>query len=64
MNKLVLTKAPTNAENGTKPVFIDTELHKKIKELKEETGLSIVAIVDAFLRYGIENVEIKDGDDK
>ncbi|KRN01438.1 hypothetical protein FD13_GL001031 [Levilactobacillus senmaizukei DSM 21775 = NBRC 103853] len=63
MKDLTLTKTNGTPGVGTKPVFIDTELHAKIKELKEETGLTITTIVDAFLRYGVENVEIKDGDE-
>ncbi|MUV40607.1 hypothetical protein [Levilactobacillus brevis] len=62
MKELILTKTSNSAVNGTKPVFIDIELHKQIKELKEETGLPITTIVNTFLRYGIDNVEIKDGE--
>ncbi|WP_251948925.1 hypothetical protein [Levilactobacillus brevis] len=62
MKELILTKASNSAVSGTKPVFIDIELHKQIKELKEETGLPITTIVNTFLRYGIDNVEIKDGE--
>lgn len=62
MKELILTKTSNSVVNGTKPVFIDIELHKQIKELKEETGLPITTIVNTFLRYGIDNVEIKDGE--
>lgn len=64
MKELVLTKANSSATNGTKPVFIDIELHKKIKALKEETGLPITSIVNTFLNYGIDNVEIKESEEK
>lgn len=62
MKDLTLTKTNVAPGTGTKPVFIDIELHAKIKELKEETGLPITTIVDTFLRYGVENVQIKDGE--
>ncbi|KRL68118.1 hypothetical protein [Companilactobacillus versmoldensis] len=58
--KLVLEKQPKSQENYSKPVFIDSDLYKKIVELKAETGLPIRQIVNRFVEYSIEHVEIKE----
>lgn len=58
--KLVLEKQPKAQENYSKPVFIDSDLYKKIVELKTETGLPIRQIVNRFVEYSIEHVEIKE----
>ena len=58
--KLVLEKQPKAQENYSKPVFIDSDLYKKIVELKVETGLPIRQIVNRFVEYSIEHVEIKE----
>ncbi|WP_125772177.1 hypothetical protein [Companilactobacillus furfuricola] len=58
--KLVLEKQPKAQENYSKPVFIDSDLYKKIVELKAETGLPIRQIVNRFVEYSIEHVEIKE----
>jgi len=56
--KLILTKQ--NESKIVKPVFIDAELHKQILDLKNETGIPINRIIEKFVRYGIQNVEIVD----
>lgn len=56
--RLVLTKE--TEPKAVRPVFIDAELHKQILDLKNETGISIGRIVEKFIRYGIQNVEIMD----
>lgn len=58
--KLVLTK--DKESKLTKPVFIDVDLLEGIKALKHETGLSIQKIAEKFIKYGLENVEIEEGD--
>lgn len=54
--KLVLEKQP----KASKPVFIDSDLYKKIVELKAETGMPIRQIINRFVEYSIEHVEIKE----
>ncbi|MGF3066621.1 hypothetical protein ACQV2X_05450 [Facklamia sp. P12945] len=58
--KLILTKE--KEAKATKPIFIDVELLDGIKELKQETGISIQRIAEKFIKYGIENVEIEEVD--
>lgn len=60
MKELILRKEKAGSGNGTKPVFIDAELHKQIKALKEETDIPMTRIIDSFLRYGLTNVVIKE----
>ena len=63
MDKLILRKETTVSESVRKPIFIKTDVHKQIKKLSEETGVPMTEIVDAFLRYGINNVVIEDGEE-
>ena len=60
MQELILRKETASIGNDRKQIFIDAGLHKQIKQLKDETGVSMTRIVDSFLRYGIENVVIKE----
>ena len=60
MDKLILKKETTTSENVKKPIFIKTDVHKQIKKLSGEVGIPMIEIVDAFLRYGINNVVIKE----
>lgn len=62
MDKLILKKETATSESVRKPIFIKTDVHKQIKKLSEETGVPMTEIVDTFLRYGISNVVIKDGE--
>ncbi|MFL2028123.1 hypothetical protein [Loigolactobacillus zhaoyuanensis] len=55
---LVLTKQPES--RTVKPVFIDANLHRQLLDLKNETSIPIGRIVEKFVRYGIQNVEIED----
>lgn len=64
MKELILRKEKIVSSNGTKPVFIDAELHKQIKALKEETDIPMTRIIDSFLRYGINNVVIKEDEEE
>ena len=64
MEKLILRKETAVKENVRKPIFIKTDVHKKVKELSEETGIPMTEIVDSFLRYGIDNVVINDKEEK
>lgn len=58
--KLVLEKQPKAQGNSSKSVFIDSDLYKKIVELKAETGMPIRQIINRFVEYSIEHVEIKE----
>ena len=60
MQGLILRKKTASIGNDRKQIFIDADLHKQIKKIKDETGVSMTEIVNAFLRYGIENVVIKE----
>lgn len=58
--RLVLVKQ-TESKN-VKPVFIDSEIHKQLLNLKNETGVPLGRIVEKFVKYGIANVEIEEDD--
>ena len=60
MDKLILRKQTDSDDNVKKSIFIDADVHKQIKKIKDETGVPMNEIVDVFLRYGINNVIIKD----
>lgn len=60
MDKLILRKQTDSDDNVKKSIFIDADVHKQIKKIKDETGVPMNEIVDVFLRYGIDNVIIKD----
>ena len=64
MDKLILRKQTDSDDNGKKSIFIDADVHKQIKKIKDETGVPMNEIVDVFLRYGINNVVIKDEAEK
>ena len=64
MNKLILKKETTISDNVKKQIFIKADVHKQLTKLKDETGVPMTEIVDAFLRYGISNVVIKEEGEK
>ena len=63
MDKLILRKQTDDDDNVKKSIFIDADVHKQIKKIKDETGVPMNEIVDVFLRYGINNVIIKDDEE-
>lgn len=60
MDKLILRKQTDSDDNGKKSIFIDADVHKQIKKIKDETGVPMNEIIGVFLRYGIDNVVIKE----
>ena len=54
---LVLHKE-TKATVATKPIFIDADLHEQLVGIKQETGIPLRQIVNKFIHYGLDNVEI------
>lgn len=59
MSELILTKRELKAE--TKPIFVSSETHEKLKQLRDETNMTIGEIVEAFIKHGINNVTVKEG---
>lgn len=55
-----LTIVKEKETKNTSAVFIDVELLNAVKQIKQESGVSIQRIVEKFVKYGIENVEIID----
>ena len=53
-----LTIIKEKETRNTSAVFIDTDLIDAVKAIKQESGVSIQRIVEKFVKYGIENVEI------
>lgn len=60
--KLILRKQRVNENNGTKPIFVDVSILDSIREIKEETGIPMRRIVEQFIYYAMNNVEIVDED--
>lgn len=58
--KLVLRKQHLNGNGGTKPIFVDISILDSIREIKEETGIPMRRIVEQFIYYAMNNVEIVD----
>lgn len=59
MSELTLTKRELKTE--TKPIFVSSEIHEQLKQLKDETNMTIGEIAEAFIKYGINNVTVKEG---
>lgn len=60
--KLVLEAEDT--ENNAKMVFIDSDLHKQLVDLKNQTGIPIRKLANKLLANGLDNLEVvpsKDG---
>ncbi|WP_180383590.1 hypothetical protein [Lentilactobacillus parabuchneri] len=41
-------------------ISINTDLYNQLMDIKHETGLTVTAVVNKFIAYGVKNVEIKD----
>ncbi|WP_282803966.1 hypothetical protein [Secundilactobacillus kimchicus] len=61
-DKLIITRERKTNETAVKPVFIHNDILDKIRDLKQETGVSIGRLVEAFIEYGLDHVEIKDSE--
>lgn len=59
--KIVLQKQSQNPV-GIKPIYVDIRIWNKLRDLKEETGISISKITNKFLLHGLKYVEIIDND--
>lgn len=59
--RLVLHKKPKEP-TVSKLISIDAGLHEQLLDIKHETGLSVTAIVNRFIAYGVQNVEIEDSE--
>lgn len=58
--KLVLRKHHLNGNGRTKPIFVDVSILDSIREIKEETGIPMRRIVEQFIYYAMNNVEVVD----
>lgn len=56
--KLIIEKQ--HQSKGFKPCYIDADLHQRIKDLSNETHVSMARIIAKFLWYGLKHVEIVD----
>ena len=57
--RLVLKKNPAKPR-VSKLISIDADLHEQLLDIKRETGLTVTAIVNKFIAYGVKNVEIEE----
>lgn len=60
--RLVLKKNPAKSR-VSKLISIDADLHEQLLDIKRETGLTVTAIVNKFIAYGVKNVEIEEPHD-
>ena len=44
------------------PITIEDDLHKKIKDISIITRTPMTDIIDSFIRYALDNLEIKEED--
>ncbi|MGO2565851.1 MAG: hypothetical protein ACTH8E_08680 [Brochothrix thermosphacta] len=56
--KVILKKQKES--KATKLVFIDSVLHEKILQMKQETGIPINKLVEIFLEFGINNCVVEE----
>lgn len=61
MEKIILKKE--KQPKSTLPVFIDIELMDQLKEIKDESGIPVRKIAEKCIRFGLENLEIVEGED-
>lgn len=62
--KLVIARERKANEAAVKPVFIHNDILDKVRDIKKETGVTIGRLVELFIEFGVDHVEIKDSDDK
>lgn len=60
MDKCVLYKKMPKPTKGRQAVKLTWEMHDRLTELKEETGLSYCEMVDQLLRFGLKHLEIRE----
>lgn len=51
--RLVLKKNPAKPR-VSKLISIDADLHEQLLDIKRETGLTVTAIVNKFIAYGVK----------
>lgn len=60
MERDVLVIRPEGPQpSGWKPITISVEAYNSIKEISEETGLSISKVACMILEFGLERVEVR-----
>lgn len=57
--RLVLEKK-TPEPRVSRLISINTDLYNQLMDIKHETGLTVTAVVNKFIAYGVKNVEIED----
>lgn len=57
--KIIIEKQPKN-ETGVKPVFIHASVHQQLKDISNESGISMGKLVERFVNHGLQYVEIVD----
>lgn len=61
--KLVLRRQRPNTSNGVKPIFVDAQVIKQLREVKEETGIPMGRLTEIFIAYAMKNIEVVNEDD-
>lgn len=56
---MIIQKQPVR-EAGYQMMAVSLSLHKKLRMLAAETGVPMRQILDTMIRYGFENLEVKE----
>ena len=59
-DKITFKKRRTNYKNGGKAVGVSETVYEKLKELADETGLTMSEIATDLITFALERVELTD----
>ena len=60
MDQCIIKKERSEAVTGWKPVTISIEIYSQLKEISEETNLSLGKIACMLLDFALERVVVKE----
>jgi transcription initiation factor IIE alpha subunit len=58
-DKLTLYRERDKSKEGVKPVFIHTDYHERLKELKAETNIPLGELIEIFIDFAVPRLEIE-----
>lgn len=61
--ELVIQAKDSKREYALKPVFIAGEHHAKVKELSQQTGLTMGELTETLLDFALEHLKVKPSKD-
>lgn len=60
--KIIIEKEHAT-KDGLKPIFLPADVHGMVKEVSQESGVSMSRIVTRLIKHGLKYVEIVDGEE-